>query len=283
MNGTADYVITCTGSDLLSFESFIERQERNRVGWEKGFFKVVIDPSTPRQTASSSILEKVTKNLKKVDIQYVLRGTAENIHQFKSSPANIQTLKEFKNIGLTSFSEETCCLQELKTGTDHLVAHYFNHLAKSEATFSLDCTTLEEKKEHYLREGAKLRKLYEDDRLDNNKPGKSDKTDQNCSCPDCIPESKISLTTHKDSIYYGSGVVLPDSELILINGFSLSTIKKILKIGPYHEGLSCSYFYMGRKHSFFPLHVEDALLWSINYLHFGLPKIWYNTALQISK
>jgi len=168
--------------------------------------------------------------------------------------------------------------QKLKTGTDHLVSHFFSTLLKS-VQFQ-DSETSEAKKEHYLKEGEKLRRLYEHDLLPSTKPSSEDsekESEKTCQCLDCMPTPRLKVCANQnDTIYYGSGVVLHKTEPILISeGFSLSTIKNILKIGDYYEGLSCPYFYMGSKHSFFPLHIEDGSLWSINYLHFGLPKIWY--------
>ncbi|XP_052130838.1 lysine-specific demethylase 4D-like [Frankliniella occidentalis] len=42
-----------------------------------------------------------------------------------------------------------------------------------------------------------------------------------------------------------------------------------------YPGINSSYMYFGLKHSFFPIHIEDLSMYSINFLHRrGFPKIW---------
>lgn len=165
--------------------------------------------------------------------------------------------------------------QKLLTGVDHVVAHFFNDIVKTSGSFNHK--TFEEEKKNFLLEGAKLRQLYEDNLI---QPNNSVSSRSKCLCLDFIPETSSRLTvTQPDSILYGADVVLRNAEPIFItDGFSLSTIKNILNLTHhYYEGLSCPCFYVGTKHSFSTLHSKDASLWNINYLHFGLPKIWYGT------
>ena len=51
------------------------------------------------------------------------------------------------------------------------------------------------------------------------------------------------------------------------------TSVKIAKVA----GLS-GFAYYGERSTIFPIHTEDGDFWSINYLHYGAPKIWYVTA-----
>lgn len=44
---------------------------------------------------------------------------------------------------------------------------------------------------------------------------------------------------------------------------------------PRIPGVTSPMTYFGMWRSFFSWHIEDADLYSINYLHFGRPKVWY--------
>ena len=53
---------------------------------------------------------------------------------------------------------------------------------------------------------------------------------------------------------------------------------------PLHEkgisGITHPWVYSGMLFSTFCWHVEDILLYSLNYLHWGAPKIWYGVPPQ---
>jgi len=54
----------------------------------------------------------------------------------------------------------------------------------------------------------------------------------------------------------------------------LCHLNMLTDLDSYYPGISYPFIYVGGLHSFFPIHVEDMSLWSINYLHAGHPKLW---------
>lgn len=49
------------------------------------------------------------------------------------------------------------------------------------------------------------------------------------------------------------------------------------------DGIQLPYIYIGSPLSSFPFHLEDGNLCAINYLHAGLPKLWYFVSVEDSK
>lgn len=80
-----------------------------------------------------------------------------------------------------------------------------------------------------------------------------------------------------------------DIPMSLTNGATwdlsnLGTILDRLKVrGEAVEGVTTPYLYIGMWSSIFGYHVEDMNLYSISYLHFGAPKIWYVVASQFKE
>jgi jumonji domain-containing protein 2 len=58
--------------------------------------------------------------------------------------------------------------------------------------------------------------------------------------------------------------------------WNLRNLRNLLdKVEPKVEGLNSPYLYFGTWSTSFPWHTEDFDLLSVNYHHFGKPKIWY--------
>lgn len=88
---------------------------------------------------------------------------------------------------------------------------------------------------------------------------------------------KIDSIDHANSLEmcYGIGFEDPHDALKITPNLCLSRIFNLLWLLPYHyPGFHSTYLYYGGRHSFFPVHVEDALTWSLNYLFLGHPKVW---------
>ncbi len=58
--------------------------------------------------------------------------------------------------------------------------------------------------------------------------------------------------------------------------WNLNRLDSVLNtVGQRYGGVTDSMLYVGQYRAMFACHVEDADLYSINYLHYGLPKSWY--------
>lgn len=91
---------------------------------------------------------------------------------------------------------------------------------------------------------------------------------------DMVDNDEI-LKYSEDDIFYGYGTTQKKTPLKISSNFCLSRIFNIMSLVPEAlPGLHNSYIYFGTPQTFFPVHVEDALLLSVNFLHIGRPKIW---------
>jgi len=165
-------------------------------------------------------------------------------------------------------------------GCDALIRHYFEGKIE-EIAVPTDDTDVNQKMKKLLQQGAALMKDYKSKDVNQliRKSQKKRGQSAECNCTFCLDDFLDSDSPLKCSakILYASGVTLGRTEkpIHITKNFSLSKLKNmLLMLDHYYPGLSSPYFYLGKCHSFFPLHVEDASLWSINFIHFGLPKIW---------
>ncbi len=92
------------------------------------------------------------------------------------------------------------------------------------------------------------------------------------SSPNLYDESDISASIPMP--IYGDGVMLNENSKIFISeGFSLSDgLDNILT--EKCDGISYPNVYSGDQKTFFPWHIEDGGLFSINYVFTGAPKLW---------
>jgi [histone H3]-trimethyl-L-lysine9/36 demethylase len=61
------------------------------------------------------------------------------------------------------------------------------------------------------------------------------------------------------------------------HSWNLNRLNSLLQsVGQHYGGVTDSMCYMGQYRSMFACHIEDMDLYSINYLHTGLPKSWYS-------
>lgn len=132
--------------------------------------------------------------------------------------------------------------------------------------------------------GSKIKRNYENwsNNLKDFNWGKSKpKPPIHCSEDECMHIDNEHLVDSDgiencpEDIYYGFGTSQKKVPVNITAKFGLSRIFNIIWLVPEAlPGLHNSYLYFGKPHAFFPVHVEDGLLLSLNYLHVGHPKIW---------
>jgi len=64
--------------------------------------------------------------------------------------------------------------------------------------------------------------------------------------------------------------------LYITRNFALSHLchlNMLTDLNAYYAGVPFPFIYIGGRHSFFPIHIEDMSLWSINFHHRGDPKL----------
>ncbi|XP_034250837.1 lysine-specific demethylase 4A-like [Thrips palmi] len=79
------------------------------------------------------------------------------------------------------------------------------------------------------------------------------------------------------TVLYGSGIQLDRRQSLRVcDSLSMSKLGTVLDlIDEKYDGVAYPYVYSGTAHSIFPWHIEDASLWSINYLMKGASKLWF--------
>lgn len=107
------------------------------------------------------------------------------------------------------------------------------------------------------------------------RPGKSDRHGSDGS--DALMERAFWSSVTINPPLYGADTPISFFDDELNYGWNLRNLGDLLKKHkvPTIAGVTTPMTYFGMWKSFFSWHVEDADLMSINYLHFGAPKVWY--------
>ncbi|KAJ1521127.1 hypothetical protein ONE63_002827 [Megalurothrips usitatus] len=78
--------------------------------------------------------------------------------------------------------------------------------------------------------------------------------------------------------FYANGIdVKVHQKNKISSNFSLSYLNELSLtslLDKFYPGINSPFLYIGNIHSFFPIHIEDLSLFSINFLHHGYGKLW---------
>lgn len=120
-----------------------------------------------------------------------------------------------------------------------------------------------------------------------NAPAVTDNINRDCNCHTChLDQQTVELTPQEGkvdasgngencSLYFTDVEESCGQHLYTTKNFALSHLchlNMLTDLNSYYAGVSFPYAYIGGHHSFFPIHIEDMSLWSINYHHKGDPK-----------
>lgn len=172
-------------------------------------------------------------------------------------------------------------------GVPGLLSHYFEDVGKRlEPHYrSTNSNNPTRQRAQIIKDGEAMRKAYAEGSGYCFKKSQTS-TVITCVCRDCEEENCLQPESNSDSeeefddnaLYYAAGISLKkkvNDSLHVTQSLNLSKIKNLLIVlKQYFDGVSCPFMYLGRVHTLFPIHNEDAALWSFNFLFFGAPKIW---------
>ncbi|XP_034243493.1 lysine-specific demethylase 4D-like [Thrips palmi] len=100
--------------------------------------------------------------------------------------------------------------------------------------------------------------------------------DSGCGCANDREASQLDLLKGQCGVVYGSGILVTGTTLSMAPHFGLYAVAatSLLRYLPAKfDGVTAPMLYFGSTYSFFPAHVEDSSLFSVNYLHYGQPKV----------
>lgn len=103
---------------------------------------------------------------------------------------------------------------------------------------------------------------------------------EECDCSGCCHEGLcFQSKTKSQGIMYGAGIEITHNDQIKLSKnfglFCLSATSLLRLLRHRYPGVTLPFLYYGVTHSIFPIHIEDGSLFSINYLHYGAPKVWW--------
>jgi len=116
-----------------------------------------------------------------------------------------------------------------------------------------------------------------------------------CSCWRCIYSDNVLRVITEDGesqddpiltdnyyqgkgFFYASGLEVEAKNINMISAVVSLSFLNVLSVTSlldhFYPGVNTPFVYFGGTHSFFPVHVEDLSLFSVNFLHHGYPKLW---------
>ncbi|XP_026271626.1 uncharacterized protein LOC113201878 [Frankliniella occidentalis] len=206
---------------------------------------------------------------------------------------NLCTLEDVEAFSLTatsepSYSTPTCCTTILDSkGQAALIQHIFSDmksragkvLNRNGSRKYLSSAQVTAMKESYDSFMAKFERMSSEEKSKAAmKMVKDDKRVENIGCA-CIDAENDLPESPAGGVMYASGIpVEPSDELRMSPQYMMlfmgaTTMNRLLK--EHYSGVTRPMLYFGTTHTFAPVHVEDGSLFSINFLHYGQPKLWF--------
>ncbi|XP_034255173.1 uncharacterized protein LOC117653540 [Thrips palmi] len=224
-----------------------------------------------------------------------------------------EALALFLNPLSYSVSPENCCLSVLNgLGSEELLNHFFlkelraNSETPPQYQRPSNVTTLKQRATRTRNKRIKFEEAFRSLPSDKSRCAKlleelrsSHKKNEKdsvvfCTCWKCVySESVLKVTEDGETVedpvatakyyqgkgfFYANGIEVGADNVNMISGsFSLSFLNVLSltsHLDHFYPGVNSPFLYFGGPHSFFPVHVEDLSLFSINFLHHGHPKLW---------
>ncbi|KAE8740795.1 hypothetical protein FOCC_FOCC013694 [Frankliniella occidentalis] len=278
------------------FIPWLEEKEKNNVGVEDGVFVATVDPALRHLQPGEEdnfLTYCIDKKLTQVSSLRLRQYIQEGIYEFQCKNYDVDSFKTYLS-NLDSFKTNNCCTPFLEQDDGYL-SNLFNHLHSElnriiSFAESRDKSGSSRSKVLVEESACEMEQLYNKHRqnTDSFSWGKKQKKDVEY-CPDmeCLmfpPETSKKGKSSQiyenigELICYGYGFEKSGDSLQITPKLNMSRIFNLLWLLPrQYPGLHSSYLYFGDSHAFFPVHLEDALTLSLNFLHIGKPKGLHTT------
>lgn len=91
-------------------------------------------------------------------------------------------------------------------------------------------------------------------------------------------EGNMSAQYQDEGIMYASGIPVRKTDRFMMTEYfglyALSHVSMFRVLKNHYEGVTSPLLFFAGPHSFFPCHIEDMALYSINFHHHGSPRLW---------
>ncbi|XP_052130837.1 uncharacterized protein LOC127751391 isoform X2 [Frankliniella occidentalis] len=249
--------------------------------------------------------EESIKKLNPTSVPY-----SEGFYGHVSIPCELLDAEDVKSCrdilqqpSMYAVSNDNCCIAALnKSGTGGLLSHYFDDKFKAQASnppqfksnLAMGSASSASKAKNFTKFKSRLNSCQSPQEKAKEAAKVLVPVRKNfslCACWMCVYSDEVVKEDDHDEMsqetanyyqgkgfFYASGLnVQKNKRNMVSSNFSLSFLNKITPtclLEGNLPGITTPYLYFGFSHSFFPIHIEDLSLYSLNFLHHGYPKVW---------